>query len=105
MNVATHIIKIKGSIKDGKKKEKELKDYVKDKIYTEIDSIYHADLELFRADEDDTVEVWVYVSSFCVTRDIVDQWLKDHIKEEGTEITSIEIEKLLNEKFFVLTDV
>ena len=44
MNVATHLIKIKGITKDGKKKENQLKDYVKEKIHTEIDSLYHPDL-------------------------------------------------------------
>ena len=104
MNVATHLIKIKGIAKDGKKKENQLKDYVKDKIYTEIDSIYHPDLELFHVDEDGTIEVWAYVSGFGVTKRIIEQWLQDHIKEEGIEIKSLEIEKLLNEKFFVLTN-
>ena len=104
MNIATHLIKIKGTVKDGKKKEQELKDYVKEKIYKEIDSIYHPDLELFSVNEDNTIEVWVYVSGFGVTRQIVEQWLQDHIKEEGIDVKEFEIEKLLNEKFFVLTN-
>ena len=104
MNVATHLIKIKGTVKDGKKRENEIKQYIKDKIYTEIDSIYHPDLELFHVDEDDTIEVWVYVSSFGIMRRIIEQWLQDHIKEEGIEVKSLEIEKLPNEKFFVLTN-
>ena len=104
MNVATHLIKIKGNVKDGKKRENQLKDYVKEKIYTEIDSIHHPDLELFRIDEDGTIEVWVYVSGFGTTKSIVEQWLQDHIKEEGIEVKQFEIEKLLNEKFFILTN-
>ena len=104
MTIATHLIKIKGTVKDGKKKENQLKDYVKEKIYTEVDSIFHPDLELFRVDEHDTIEVWVYASGPGVTKRIVEQWLQDHIKEEGIEIKSLEIEKLLNEKFFVLTN-
>lgn len=103
MNVATHLIKVKGNIKDGKKRENELRDYVKEKIYTEIDSMYHPDLELFCVNEDDTIDVWVYVSSYSVTRPVVEHWLKDHIKEEGIHVKEFEIEKLLNEKFFIVT--
>ena len=105
MVVATHLIKIKGIFRDGKKREKEIKDYVLKKINNEIDSIFHPDLELFHVDDDSTTDIWVYVSSlsYDVNEDMVKKWLNDHIKEEGIEIKSFEIEKLPNEKFFVMT--
>lgn len=104
MNIATHLIKIKGTVKDGKNREKELRDYVKEKIYNEIDSTYHPDLERFYIGEDDTIEIWVYVSGFVATKKIVGQWLQDHIEEEGIEVREFEIEKLENENVFVLTN-
>lgn len=104
MTIATHLIKIKGIVKDDKK-ENEIRDYIREKINDEIERIYHPDLELFRINEDGTVEVWVYVSDLstekCMKR-IVERWLKDHIKEEGIEIKNFEVEKLPNEKFFIL---
>lgn len=103
MAIATHIIKIKGKVEEGKKREEELKSYVLGKINSEIDSMFHPDLELFSVGEDGTTDVWVYVSNSYVTDDIVDKWLKDHITEDGIEIKGFEIEKLPNEGFFVMT--
>jgi len=104
MAIATHLIKVKGTVIDGKKREKEIKDYVLEKINNEIEGMFHADLELFHIDDDDTTEVWVYVSGLSGSIDYtVEQWLKNHIKEEGIEVKDFDIEELPNEKFFVVT--
>lgn len=103
MTIATHLIKVKGIVKDGKKREKEIKEYVKDKISNEIENMFHPDLELFRVDEDGTTEVWVYIGGLSGSIDFaIDQWLKDHIKEEGIEVKDFKIEELPGEKFFVV---
>lgn len=102
MAIATHLIKVKGTVKDGKKREKEIKDYVKDKIDNEIDSMFHADLELFHIDEDGTADVWVYVGSLSGSiKYTVGVWLENHITEEGIEVKDFEIEELENERFFI----
>lgn len=102
MTIATHLIKIKGTVKDGKKREDEIKKYVKDKIHNEIDSIFHPDLELFRIDDDNNVDVWVYVCGLVGSiKYIVEKWLKNHITEEGIDVKNFDIEELKNEKFFV----
>ncbi len=95
MRIATHLIKIKGTF-DNKWKEKELRDYVKDKI-KEIESFYHTDLELFKVD-DNKIEVWVYIHALPseAKRNIIDKWLKDHIKEEGITIIYFDIEEKFN---------
>ena len=105
MAIVTHLIKIKGIVRDGKKREKEIKDYVLEKINSEIDDIFHSDLELFHVNDDGTTDVWVYVSalSYDVNEDIVKKWLNNHIKGDGIELKSFEIEKLPNEKFFIVT--
>lgn len=98
MAIATHIIKIKGTF-DEKiyKQQKTLKDYVNNKIQNEIDSVLHADLELFKVDGNN-IEVWVYISAFPseVTRDIIGKWIKDHIKEEGISVQNFEFEQLVD---------
>jgi hypothetical protein len=97
MRVATHLIKIKGNIDKNVWTEDKLDKYVRSKIDCDITSFYHADLELFGI-ENDVVNVWVFVSALSseVSRDIIDEWLKNHIKEEGITVTNLEIEELLD---------
>lgn len=100
MLVATHLIKIKGTFNkniwgyDEEKLNDILKEYVKTKIKFEIDSCYHADLELFKID-DDKIEVWVFINalSSCVSKDIIEKWLNNHINDEGIISTDVEIEE------------
>lgn len=94
MNIATHLIKIKGKFDKNIWTEEELKNYVKSKIGGDIQSFYHADLELFGI-EDEVINVWVFVSALPskVSKDIIDKWLDNRIKEEGITVTDVEIEE------------
>lgn len=106
MNITTHLIKIKGKFDKSTLTEEDIEKYVRSKMCGDIKSFYHADLELFGID-DDIINVWVFVSALSseVTRDIIDKWLRNHIKEEGITITDFEIEERFNllhpEKVFV----
>lgn len=110
MVIATHIIKIRGIFDENIFKENELKDYVESKIKSEIDSSFHTDLELFKVDGN-KIDVWVFISAFPseVTRNIIDKWIRDHIKEEGITVNDFEFEEIINmtenvshkNKFFV----
>lgn len=93
MAFATHLIKIRGLINRFIWPEKKLKNYVNKKIKTEIDSVLHPDLELFKL-EDEKIEIWVYISALPseATRDIVEKWLNDHIVERGLKVENFEIE-------------
>jgi hypothetical protein len=97
MHIATHLIKIKGKINRNIWTEDKLGEYIRSKIDDNITSFYRADLELFGI-EDDVVNVWVFVSALPseVSRDIIDKWLNDHIKEEGITVTEFEIEDLFD---------
>lgn len=103
MYTATHLIKIKGKFDkniwgyEDNILNETLKEYIKTKIKFEIDSYYHTDLELFKID-DDNIDVWIYLSTpqSCVSRDIIEKWLNDHINEEGIIATDFEIEERAN---------
>jgi hypothetical protein len=97
MHIATHLIKIKGKIDRNIWTEEKLKSFVISKIDCDIRRFYHADLELFGI-EDEIVNVWVFVSALPseVSRDLISKWLDDHIKEDGIDITSFEIEKIFD---------
>jgi len=102
MRIATHLIKIKGKIDKDIWTEEKLKTYVESKIDSEMQSLYHADLELFRV-KDEIVNVWVFISALPseVSKDIICKWLNNHIKEDGISVTSLDIEKrfdLTNQK-------
>ncbi len=100
MSIATHLIKIKGTFDkniwgyDVEKLNEILKEFVKTKIKFEIDSYYHADLELFIID-DNKIDVWVFISALpsCVSKNIIGKWLKDHINKEGITVSDFEIEE------------
>jgi hypothetical protein len=82
MAFATHLIKIRGIFDKQKWTKEELKKYVDRKI-KEIESFYHADLELFRVEED-TIEIWVFIHAFSseATNEVIEKWLKNHIEED-----------------------
>ena len=108
MNIATHLIKIRGTFDKDIWKEEELKDYVKSKIKKEIENVLYPDLELFKVDKD-TAEVWVFISALPseVTRDVIYKWLEYHITEKGLSIIDFEVEERCNlldqnNKFLVL---
>jgi hypothetical protein len=104
MTIATHLIKIKGTLDNKRWTEEQLRCLVRDKIKDDIESIYHPDLELFQV-KDRSIEVWVYISD-SVPLELLEKnvrdWLKNHIKEEGLTVDNIEIEKSGN-GFFVVT--
>lgn len=104
MVIATHLIKIKGTFDDNKWEEKALRNFVDNKINNEIEHIYHPDLELFQV-KDRTIEVWIYISDSIpnLLGEIVGNWLKYHIKEDGLAVDSIEIEKSSNGFFVLIT--
>lgn len=98
MVIATHIIKIRGMFEENIwNDEKKIKEYVKNKIKNEIDDSFHADLELFNINGN-KIEVWVYISALSseVTNDIIDKWIKDHIKDEGISVNDFEFEKIFD---------
>lgn len=102
MRIATHLIKIKGKIDKDIWTEEKLKTYVESKIDSETQSLYHADLELFRVKEE-VADVWIFISVLPpeVSKDIICKWLNNHIKEDGISVTSLDIEKrfdLTNQK-------
>ena len=103
MQIATHLIKIKGLIDINKWTEETLKEYVKTKL-KEIDSSFHADLELFSLKDID-VDVWIYISALPWVEDeeTIKSWLDSHIKEGGIKIQDFEIINLVDPKknFFV----
>lgn len=107
MVIATHIIKIRGTLdKNIWTDENNTKEYVKDKIRNDIDPSFHTDLELFKIDGDE-IDVWVYIHAFPseVTMEICEKWIKDHIKEEGISVDRFEFEKIfdLTEKSNIFT--
>ncbi len=101
--IATHLIKIKGTFDKkiwGYEKEilnEKLKEFVNKKIKEEIDDIYHTDLELFQIN-DNIIDVWVYIRAYPynISKDIIEKWLKDHIKEEGITIIDFDYEERTN---------
>ena len=103
MPIATHLIKIKGTFDkniwgyDVELLNEILKEFVKTKIKLEIDSYYHADLELFKLD-DNKINVWVFINALPsnVSKYIIGKWLEDHINEEGIKVTDFEIEERNN---------
>lgn len=97
MAIATHLIKIKGSLDKEKRTEENIKNYIDKKLEDEIESFYHADLELFRVNDND-VEVWVYLSALPseATECVIRKWLNDHIKEDGVALKDFEIVEVAN---------
>jgi hypothetical protein len=97
MKIATHLIKINGKFDKNIWTEEKLDVYVRSKIECDIDKLYHADLELFKID-DEIIDVWVFisVSPSKVTRDIIGKWIKNHITEEGIIVIDFEIEERFN---------
>lgn len=101
--IATHLIKIKGTFDKkiwGYEKEilnEKLKEYVNKKIKEEIDRIYHTDLELFQIN-DNMIDVWVYLRAYPydISKDIIEKWLKNHIKDEGITIIDFNFEEITN---------
>ncbi len=95
MTKATHLIKIKGTFDNNKWTEEQLRNYVDNKIKSDIiESFNHPDLELFQI-KDTLIEVWVYISNFSpeLSEQNVRDWLKNHIKEEGITIDNVEVKK------------
>lgn len=94
--VATYLIKVKGEF-DKRWSEKELREYIKEKIKKEIDDYYHPDLELLKI-KGNEIEVWVYISALFGIEDIeryAKRWLKNHIKEKGLSVKGIEVEQII----------
>lgn len=104
MAIATHLIKIKGTFDkniwgyEEKTLNETLKEYVKTKIKNEVDKYYHADLELFKID-DNKIEIWVFVEAILssVSKNTIERWLNDHINEEGITVTDFEIEEKIGQ--------
>lgn len=98
MVIATHIIKIKGTLnKNIWKDEKKIDEYIKDKIKNDIDPSFHTDLELLKINGN-KIDVWVYIHAFPseVTNDIIDKWIQDHIKDEGISVNDFEFKKIFD---------
>jgi len=109
MHIATHIIKIKGKY-DSSWDEKKLRAYVDLKIKDEIEYVLHPSLELFDA-KDGNVDVWVFITGFPseASYEVVEKWIKDHIKEDGLSVTEFTVKMIFNmcspdnNKFVVFT--
>lgn len=97
MAFATHLIKIEGSFDVQKWTEEKLREYVNEKISTEICSFYHTEIELFQI-KDNNVEIWVYISALPseATNEIIEKWIKDHIKEDGIKIKEFKVKGIIN---------
>jgi len=95
MPIATHLIKVKGEM--GQWSDDDLKEYVDEKIVNEIDMSFHATLEKFEVN-DNHAEVWVYIHAFPseISHDVIEKWLKDHIKEAGISLRGFEIVEVAN---------
>jgi hypothetical protein len=91
MHIATHIIKIKGKY-DSSWDEKKLRAYVDLKIKNEIEEVLHPDLELFEA-KDGNIDIWIYITGYPseATYKVVEEWIKDHITEEGLSVTEFTV--------------
>lgn len=92
MVIATHLIKIKGSVDKDKWTEETLREYIQKKIADEICPSFHAETELFSIKDNDA-EAWVYISAFPseIGEDVIKKWLCDHIKEDGITVKDFEI--------------
>ena len=93
MPVATHVIKIKVEFDENWNEEK-LKELIKSKA-KEVDKFFALDLELFKV-ENNVMDVWFFIE-FCYVKlsrvkDMSDKWFKDHIKEDGITIKSLDVE-------------
>ena len=98
MKLATHLIKVKG-LYNASWTEEKLRKYVYRKI-REIDDYYGAQIELLEIN-DSITEVWVFISALFETdylEELVEKWLKRHIKEDGLKVTDFEIREILNFK-------
>ena len=97
MVIATHIIKINGKFDKNIWTKEKLEVYVRSKIECNIDKVYHTDLELFNVDNE-IINVWVFISTLLseVNRDIVENWIKNHIIEEGITMTDFEIKEIFD---------
>lgn len=95
MPIATHLIKVKGEI--GQWSGDELKEYVDEKIVNEIDMSFHATIESFEV-KGNHAEVWVYIHAFPseIKQKVIEDWLKDHIKEPGISVKGFEIIEVAN---------
>lgn len=95
MAFATHIIKIKGRFDAQKWTEEKLRSYVNEKISNEIKSFYHTNIELFQVQENN-IEVWVYISALPSEAKLIEEWIENHIKEEGIIIKGFKVEEMMN---------
>ena len=97
MPIATHIIKIKGTFDEKIWNEKKIEDYVDYKIENDIDETFSTDLELYNI-TGNNIEIWVLIFAYPseVSDDIIDKWIKSHIKEEGLKVDSFTFEVLVD---------
>ncbi len=95
MPIATHLIKVKGEI--GQCSEDKLKEYVDEKIVNEIDMSFHATIEKLEV-KGNHAEVWVYIHAFPseIKQKVIEEWLKDHIKEPSISVKGFEIVEVAN---------
>jgi hypothetical protein len=95
MPIATHLIKVKGEIRAVVSDD--LKEYVDEKIVNEIDLSFHATLEKFEV-KGNHAEVWVYLHAFPseISQEVIEEWLKDHIKEPDISLRGFEIVEIAN---------
>jgi len=97
MPIATHLIKVKGEIDRRQCSEDELKELVDEKIVNEIDMSFYATIEKFEV-KGNYAEVWVYINAFPseISQKVIDEWLKDHIKEPSISVKGFEIVEVAN---------
>ena len=97
MVTATHIVKVRGMFDRNIWDENKLRKFVRKKIICDLDGCFHAHLELFKI-SDNKIDVWIFIFALPseVERDIIDKWIKDHIKEEGITVENFEFDMLTN---------
>ncbi len=102
MVIATHIIKVRGSFNRNLWNQDTITKYVRKKIISNIDDIYHTNLELLKIDypneNNGKIEVWVYIHGYPsqVDKDLINVWLDKNIIEEGLIIEDFEFEMIVD---------
>jgi len=102
MPFATHLIKVRGEFSPEWTEER-LEEYVNRKIKEEIDDYFSTQIELFEINNN-IIDVWVFISALIKTdqiKEMVDRWLREHVKEEGLTIKNSQVIEILTPEHFI----
>jgi hypothetical protein len=102
MPFATHLIKVRGNFSP-EWTEDRLREYVNRKIKEEIDDYFSTQIELFEINNN-VIDVWVFISALIETnriKEMVDKWLREHVKEEGLTVENYEVIEILTPEHLI----